>query len=196
MVNRGTYLGCGMGPRKTLPLGLYAAIALGLTAMTVALGPWLLQQLYESPSADERLRMAASSHDAAGVERALREGAAINARDASGITPLSDAARTGNVSLVSSLIAAGADVNTADDSGYTPLMMAATFDHADVVRLLLAHGADPERRSRRGGQTALEQAEQQDASAAAHVLRAETGDGDTYVKQSPLAETASAKLPV
>lgn len=54
---------------------------------------------------------------------------------------LCEAARTGDVSTLTSLIAVGADVSYFDDANLNPLMHAAKHGHADAVRLLLSHGA-------------------------------------------------------
>lgn len=54
---------------------------------------------------------------------------------------LCEAARSGDVSTLTSLIAAGADVTYFDDTNLNPLMHAAKHGHADVVHLLLSHGA-------------------------------------------------------
>ncbi len=74
----------------------------------------------------------------------LQAGADVNGRDASGFTPLHDAALAGNLATVRVLLENGADVNAgARDSGATPLYMAATMGREEVVSLLLEKGADP-----------------------------------------------------
>jgi Tfp pilus assembly protein PilF len=65
-------------------------------------------------------------------------------------TPLSDAAKAGNASIVRQLITAGADVNRAGSGGgNAPLLNAVHGGNATVVRMLLTHGADPGRRTLR-----------------------------------------------
>jgi ankyrin repeat protein len=49
---------------------------------------------------------------------------------------LLDAARTGDLARVNSLIAAGADVNAKDGDGFTALMLASVKGNAEVVNLL------------------------------------------------------------
>ena len=64
---------------------------------------------------------------------------------AEGTTPLIDAARTGAVGAMATLLDGGADPNqrAAGSTGWTPLMYAINTQHADAVRLLLDRGADP-----------------------------------------------------
>ena len=54
----------------------------------------------------------------------LAAGAAIDARDETGRTPLMLAAHAGNLSLVAALLAAGADVNASADGGWTAISLA------------------------------------------------------------------------
>jgi ankyrin repeat protein len=73
----------------------------------------------------------------------LDRGAEVDARAASGRTPLLVAAATnGTVETVRLLLAKGADVNAADSTGVTPLLAASSVDDPEVARLLLEHGAN------------------------------------------------------
>jgi ankyrin repeat protein len=68
-------------------------------------------------------------------------------------TPLTLAARNGNVATVDSLIARGADPNAPSGvNDWTPLMHAVHKHQLATATALLAHGADP---NRIAGQTAL-----------------------------------------
>ena len=62
--------------------------------------------------------------DMESVELLLSAGAAVNARNDYGVTPLSLAAENANLMAVQRLIKAGADVNVATSTGETPLMTA------------------------------------------------------------------------
>jgi hypothetical protein len=53
-------------------------------------------------------------------------------------TPVLDAARTGNIAVVSEWLAAGGDPDVRDLTGWTPLMAAAVRGQASVVELLLS----------------------------------------------------------
>jgi len=67
----------------------------------------------------------------------------INARNLAGKTALHEAARTGNIPFVKSLIAAGADINAVDETGKTALTDAIQASKTDAVKLLLDKGASP-----------------------------------------------------
>jgi hypothetical protein len=58
------------------------------------------------------------------VERLLREGADIHARDAEGRTALHHAARMGHLDIVKALVLSGSDVDATDKWGKTPLQLA------------------------------------------------------------------------
>ncbi len=73
----------------------------------------------------------------------LDHGAAVNARDRDGMTPLAKAAQTAKVGVMQLLIERGANVDARAIDGSTPLYYAAEADRPKAVRLLLDHGADP-----------------------------------------------------
>lgn len=75
------------------------------------------------------------------TELLLERGAAIEARDADGATPLLVAAWLGPPEAVALLLRHGAHANTADRFGVTPLHRAAAGFHPASVESLLAHGA-------------------------------------------------------
>lgn len=97
----------------------------------------------------------AALYDAATVDLLLKKGDQVNARNAGGLTPLMQAAGTGNVGVVKRLIAQGADVNAQSEpslghqvrhgpialGSLTPLMLAVTSGSAETVRILLNAGA-------------------------------------------------------
>jgi ankyrin repeat protein len=73
----------------------------------------------------------------------IEKGAAVNARDKSGMSVLEQAATSNHIELVRLLLAKGANVNTVDEGGFTALMAAANNGdrNAAMVKLLLDHGA-------------------------------------------------------
>ncbi|MEM9253440.1 MAG: ankyrin repeat domain-containing protein [Planctomycetota bacterium] len=121
--------------------------------------------------ADRALLAAARSGDVAALEKALAEGADVEAVDAYGQSALAVAIKRRRDDAAVRLIEAGADVSTTDlnpywaigtgrasilrtmldagaDPNFTPiggpvLQLAATRGHADMVRMLLDAGADP-----------------------------------------------------
>jgi len=72
----------------------------------------------------------------------LGAGATSDAGNRYGVTPLLQASRTGDASIMAALLKAGASANRAPGDGETPLMSAARTGNADAVRLLLEAGAD------------------------------------------------------
>lgn len=110
----------------------------------------------------------------------IAHGADVNARTASGDTPLHRAAANDQVAIVPILVEAGSQIDAVDDYGYTPLMHAAERDFADTVRALLAAGANPHNRNP-DGQTALSIADEAGATNAAEVLRAATAGLDRRI---------------
>jgi len=56
-------------------------------------------------------------------------------------TPLINAARLGNITMVELLLKHGAIINIIDGTGYTPLMYAAINGQGDLVQLLIENGA-------------------------------------------------------
>jgi len=67
----------------------------------------------------------------------------VQARNLAGKTALHEAARTGNIPFVTTLLAAGADINAADETGKTALTDAILAGRADSVKALLDKGASP-----------------------------------------------------
>ena len=60
-----------------------------------------------------------------------------------GVTPLSEAAASGNAAMIEALLNAGADPNTRTTAdGETVLMTAARAGNVEAVKMLLSHGAD------------------------------------------------------
>ena len=86
--------------------------------------------------------------DSAAVQKLLKDGADLNARNNIGDTPLMAAALYADADVLELLLKAGADVNATNKAGATALLRAATFE--DKVRLLVAKGADVKARSSMG----------------------------------------------
>lgn len=70
----------------------------------------------------------------------LDKGAEVNARNTSGETALSLAAREGHPEIARALLAKGADVNAEDNSGAAPVIHATMFKHPGTLRVLLEEG--------------------------------------------------------
>src|SRR5438105_4971557 len=90
------------------------------------------------PTAAEALHSAVRTGKVEEVERLLKSGVSVNARDALGSTPLHDAAWAGDAEMVRVLVENGADVNAHhSEGGSTPLHYAILTGRPSVVRILL-----------------------------------------------------------
>ncbi len=106
-------------------------------------------------AADRRLLAAAASGDRAGAMAALRDGAAIEARDAQKQTALLLAVIGNHTELGQDLIAAGADINAQADNRDTPWLLAGADGRTALLRAMLATGRVDYTRLNRYGGTAL-----------------------------------------
>jgi hypothetical protein len=88
------------------------------------------------------LLLASKEGDADRVLALLRSGADPNARDATGCTPLINAALGCKVEAVQRLLSGGASVNARDEDGDTALASAASNGCTSVVRMLVRKGAE------------------------------------------------------
>jgi uncharacterized protein len=102
---------------------------------------------------DQALIAAAEMGDLAGVERLIREGASVAARDPSGRTALLTATHGNHVAIARALIAAGADVNAKDAIEDSPFLYAGAEGRVEILKMTLPT-ADLKSTNRYGG-TAL-----------------------------------------
>ena len=108
--------------------------------------------------AQERLWEAAKSGDTAEIERALADGADIEALDTrksrSGRRALSWAAWFNHPEAIRVLLKRGAKIDAENTTGFTALHHAAEAGSLEAANLLLASGADPMHRNRSGSRPA------------------------------------------
>jgi len=129
-------------PRRTFVM---SAVAIALVTTT---------SLHAQSNPEAALLAAASRGDAATVEKLLRAGGKVDARDSSKRTPLMLATHGNHVAVARVLIAAGADVNAKDDIDDSPFLYAGAEGRTEILKLTLAAGADLASLNRYGG-TAL-----------------------------------------
>jgi ankyrin repeat protein len=71
----------------------------------------------------------------------IQRGAAIDAPENAGWTPLETASGHGHPEIVRLLIQSGASIDSPDEEGWTPLFVASRYRHLEIVRLLIQSGA-------------------------------------------------------
>ena len=114
----------------------------------------ILMEPAMSETKENRLIDAARTGDNPTIAALIREGTAIDPRDAQRRTPLLIATHANNIEAARLLIEAGADVNAKDAIQDSPYLYAGARGHIEILRLTLAHGADLKSTNRYGG-TAL-----------------------------------------
>lgn len=100
-------------------------------------GPWRLPRRRLAP---RDLVDAAALGDLHSVDRLLRLGLPIDARDAKSTTALIRAAGRGHIAVVARLLEAGADTSLATDNGVDAMTAAIAAGRVEVLRLMLDHG--------------------------------------------------------
>ena len=104
-------------------------------------------------SRDQALIAASAKGDLKSVERLIREGASVTAKDNRGRTALLAATHGNHVAAARALIAAGADVNAKDDIEDSPYLYAGAEGRTEILKMMLLT-ADLKSVNRYGG-TAL-----------------------------------------
>jgi ankyrin repeat protein len=125
---------------------------------------------------DQALIEAAGRGDPAAVERLIREGARVSARDNRGRTALLLATHGNHVAVARALIAAGADVNAKDDMQDSAFLYAGAEGRIEILKMTLPT-ADIKSTNRYGG-TALIPAAHHGHTEAVRILLATAIDKD------------------
>ena len=125
---------------------------------------------------DNTLVQAAGSGDNQRVLQLLASGAAINAMDQRGRTPVLAATHGGYTETVRLLIEAGADIDQRDQRSDNVLLYAGASGMLDIVRLAIAAGADTHLTNRFGGTALIPAAERGHVEVVRELL--ETSDVD------------------
>jgi len=89
----------------------------------------------------ENLFDAAKAGNLEKVTQLIEEGANVNIRNDSGVTPLHLAAYRGDKDIAEILILKGADIDSQTDAGDTPLMWAVKREKSNLVELIVQKGA-------------------------------------------------------
>lgn len=112
----------------------------------------------EADSGDTALHIVTRRGDATYVNFLVSRGAAINAQDARGNTPLLLAVNGSCQACIDTLIARRANVNLGNASGETPLIRAVQLRNLTLAEQLLKAGANPDQADRVAGMTARDYA--------------------------------------
>ncbi|MHB1001974.1 MAG: ankyrin repeat domain-containing protein [Armatimonadota bacterium] len=118
----------------------------GLTALQIAAHhshPDFVRNLIELGAKYSPIHTAAILGDLPMAESAIKDGADVNSRDPSRLTPLHWTALggPGSAEIAELLILRGANVNAVDSQGSTPLITAAALGNLSVAKVLIDHGA-------------------------------------------------------
>jgi ankyrin repeat protein len=133
------------------------------------------------------LHWAVHNNDAAAVDRLIKSGADVNAKNDYGSTPILEAVDPGNAVILEKLLKAGANPNSPGPDGMTPLMIVARNPNTKLAKLLLDHGANPNAVEQQRKQTALMWAAAQSQSAMVKVLVAAGADVNARALVNPVA---------
>jgi ankyrin repeat protein len=101
------------------------------------------------------LHWAVHNADVDMVDRLIRAGANVSAKNEFGATPMSEAVTVGNTAVLEKLLKAGADPSAPLTDGMTPLMVMVRTTNVAAARLLLDAGANVNAKEPQRNQTAL-----------------------------------------
>jgi ankyrin repeat protein len=141
-----------MRRRACLQLGLAVACGLGLGL------PRAQAQVGPTPAEAARytgLHAAAQKGDVAQIQKLAAAGAALNARDGNGRTPVHVASFARQRAAIQALAQAGADLNLLDNDRYDGVTIAAVANDEETLRTLLSLGASAKLVTSRYDGTAL-----------------------------------------
>lgn len=169
----------------------YVAVAVVLLlAVLMWQGDRIWDHATGSPRGDELLFCAAGQGDLHGIERALDQGANINARSDSELTPLMIACDAGGTATtVQLLLDRGADPNLNAKAGINAMYNAVINDSDEIVELLLRAGVNPN--NKLNGESMLDIAERLNRTRVVNVLRAHGGRNATATSLATVPVSAS-----
>jgi len=133
------------------------------------------------------LHRAVHNNDAAAVDRLIKAGANVNARNEYGSTAILEAVDSGNTAILEKLLKAGADANSPGPDGMTPLMIVARNTSTKAAKLLLDHGANVNAVEEQKKQTALMWASAQKQPEMVKLLIAHGADVNARALVNPVA---------
>jgi ankyrin repeat protein len=123
---------------RLLPLAALALMPLSLPVPLAAQTPPSQAEV----AAYEGLHAAAASGSVVEIDRLVRQGADLNARDGYGRTPMMVAAFRQDDAAVRALIEAGANINALEHQSYDVITIAAVLNDLETLRTVLAAGGN------------------------------------------------------
>lgn len=120
-----------------------------------------LAKMHTGSSGETYLHKSASAGYKNVAESLIKNGANVNARDKSGLTPLMSACKNGQHEMVEYLLSKGAELDFVEERGKTALHFAVISGNEDIVSLLISKGARPSMMDAEG-KYALEYAKEND----------------------------------
>ena len=133
------------------------------------------------------LHRAVHNNDVNAVERLIKTGANVNAKNDYGSTPILEAVDNGNAVILEKLLKAGASPDSPGPDGMTPLMIVARNTNTKLAKLLLDHGANPNAAEQQRKQTALMWAAAQGQAAMVKLLVTSGADVNARALVNPVA---------
>jgi len=133
------------------------------------------------------LHRAVYNNDVSAVDKLIKSGADVNARNEYGSTPMLEAVSNGNVTILERLLKAGAEVNSSGPDGMTPLMIVARGTNTKAAKLLLDNGANVNAVEQQRKQTALMWASAQSQGPMVRLLVAHGADVNARALVNPVA---------
>jgi uncharacterized protein len=140
-----------------------------------------------TPDGTTPLHWAVHNNDVATVDRLIKSGADVNAKNEFGATPMSEAAANGNTTIIEKLLNAGADPNSPGPDGMTALMVIARGTNVKAAKLLLDHKANVNAVEQQKKQTALMWAAAQNQPEMVKLLVARGADVNARALVNPTA---------
>jgi ankyrin repeat protein len=114
------------------------------------LGATALGMDYTNAKLDQELLNASRNGNLEGVQRLIKEGASVEAKNDYGWSPLLLAAKYGQDAMCKLLINKNASVEAKDNYGRTPLLLAANYGYKAVCRLLIENKASVQVKNNNG----------------------------------------------